>query len=373
MTTSSRIFDVVQAMSGQKNVIIIPRPYLQFFSEDQLAYPLAAVLNQIVFWSGVESSCGDGWFYKSHEEMGADLEVLSPDQIGRLVKKICLKYLPGIIETKTQKVNGTPTTHYRILDNEALIAKIFPQTLDSAKVRNGKRKDAKSKTQHRGMENANPQKQCCESAESYLYTDLNADKDIQIIKPSCQPASPADGEEFIAKRLTKEATEVVEHLSKLTGVTFELTDSNLQHVRARMRNATATKTEMLVVVDHLVACWLGTRFSRGLNPSTIFSSEKFSSNLLAAKAWNDSGRPACSSEPAVAASESLVNTTERDEEYNRYMKGYLLPNEPSDLAIRVSKAADSANLRSQSPSFAISRWNSIWKEQAQRGNQGAAA
>lgn len=373
MTTSSRIFDVVQAMSGQKNVIIIPRPYLQFFSEDQLAYPLAAVLNQIVFWSGVESSCGDGWFYKSHEEMGADLEVLSPDQIGRLVKKICLKYLPGIIETKTQKVNGTPTTHYRILDSEALMAKIFPKTLDSAKVRNGKREDAESIPQHCGMENAGSQKQCCESAESYLYTDLNADKDIQIIKPSCQPASPADGEEFIAKRLTREATEIVEHLSKLTGVTFELTDNNLQHIRARLRNTTATKTEMLVVVDHLVACWLGTKFARGLNPSKIFSSEKFSSNLLAAKAWDAAGRPACSSEPTTASSDSLVDVNERDGAYRRYMSGTISQNKPSELELRVCKAANAANLRKQNSTFAISRWNSIWKEQAQRGNQGEAA
>lgn len=373
MTTSSRIFDVVQAMSGQKNVISIPRPYLQFFGKDQHAYPLAAVLNQIVFWSGVDSSCGDGWFYKSHKEMGDDLEVLSEHQIGRLVTKICLKYLPGIIETKTQKVNGTPTTHYRIIDSEALMAKIFPKTLDSAKVQNGKREDAESNLQSRGIETAESQKQRCENAESYLYTDLNSDLNLQILKPSCPPASPADGEEFIAKRLTREATEVVEHLSKLTGVTFELTDSNLQHVRARLRNETATKAEMLVVVDHLVACWLGTKFARGLNPSTIFSSDKFSSNLLAAKAWDAAGCPACSSEAATVNGDSAVDVTERDAAYRRYMSGTISKTKPSELELLVCKTASVANLRKQNSSFAIGRWNSIWKEQSQRGNQGAAA
>jgi hypothetical protein len=231
MTTSSRIFDVVQAMSGQKNVIIIPRPYLQFFGEDQLAYPLAAVLNQIVFWSGVESSCGDGWFYKSHEEMGSDLEVLSPDQIGRLVKKICLKYLPGIIETKTQKVNGTPTTHYRILDSEALMAKIFPKTLDSAKVRNGNREDAESIPQHHGIETAGSQKQCRESAESYLYTDLNSDHNSQIIKPIGQPQA-ADPQQVDSLKIDYTAVLEAFHttLPELPGV-LKMTDKRRKALR----------------------------------------------------------------------------------------------------------------------------------------------
>jgi hypothetical protein len=47
----SRIFDIVQSMSGQKNVIVLPRPYLLFFKEDQQAHALAAVLNNLVFWS----------------------------------------------------------------------------------------------------------------------------------------------------------------------------------------------------------------------------------------------------------------------------------------------------------------------------------
>lgn len=47
----SRIFDIVQSMSGQKNVIVLPRPYLLFFKDDQQAHALAAVLNNLVFWS----------------------------------------------------------------------------------------------------------------------------------------------------------------------------------------------------------------------------------------------------------------------------------------------------------------------------------
>ncbi|EIC84710.1 conserved phage C-terminal domain-containing protein [Serratia sp. M24T3] len=369
----SRIFDVVQSLSGQRNVIIIPRPYIRFFAGDQQAYVLGAILNQIVYWSGVESSAGEGWFYKSHKEMGDDLEGLSDDQVSRLTSKLCTKYFPGIIETKSRKVNGTPTMHYRV-DGDALIAKIFPSCLDSAKVRNPNRESAESETQNRGMEIAEVRNDGNrESAESYLYTDHDTDKNKQIIKPSCQPAAPTDGEEFISERLTREATEVIQHLSKLTGVQFEPTDGNLQHIRARLRNATATRTEMLIVVDHLIACWLGTKYARGLNPATIFSSEKFSSNLLAAKAWHTAGRPACSSEAVAAENDSTLDAAERDAAYRRFTSGVGATKKPSELEKLVCSEASKANVRNMGPAYSQPRWNQIWKECHQRMQGGKAA
>jgi len=366
-----RTFDVVQSLSGQRNAIVIPRPYIRFFAGDQQAYVLGAILNQIVFWSGVDSSAADGWFYKSHKEMGEDLEGLSEDQVSRLTNKLCTKYFPGIIETKSKKVNGTPTTHYRI-DGDAIISKIFPSYLDSAKVRSPKREDAESKSQKRGTETEEARKHGNrESAESFLYTDHDSDKNKQINKPFCPPAAPTDGEEFISERLTREATEIVKHLSTLTNVTFELTDGNLQHIRARLRNATATKTEMLVVVDHLVACWLGTKYARGLNPSTIFSSDKFSSNLLAAKAWDTAGRPACSSE-AKAENSPSEDTAERDAAYRRFISGVGVTKAPSPFEKLVCAEASKANVRTMQAAYSQPRWNQIWKECAAR-KQGVKA
>ncbi|MCS3433679.1 conserved phage C-terminal domain-containing protein [Klebsiella sp. BIGb0407] len=355
MSTNNRIFDVVQAMSGQKNVIVIPRPYLKFFGSDQQAFPLAALLNQIVFWSGVDSSCGDGWFYKSHREMGADLEVLSEDQVLRLVGKIEKKYLAGIIETKSQKVNGTPTTHYRIIDSDALISKIFPPAMDSAKARNGKREAVESESQKCGMETAEPRKQCREVAESYLYTDLDADRDSQINKPSCQLAGPADGEEFISKKLTREATEVLQHLTNLTGVKFEPTDGNLQHIRARLRNETATKQDAMVVIEHLVGCWMGTKYSKGLNPGRIFSSDKFSSNLIAAKAWESAGRPDCkSTTPAI-------DIAGREEAYTNLIQ---LRRKPANRLEEIAKElAGKASFPGRLGEVAArATWRGIWSQ-----------
>ena len=173
----SQIFEIVQAMSGQKNSVVIPGPYLDFFSGDQQVFALSAVLNQLVFWSG-KSSLDDGWFYKSHEDLAKELRGLSEDQVQRIIKKLSRKYLPGVIEATTRKVNGTPTSHYRI-DGDALISKIFPLLLDSAEVRNGKREVAESTPQKCGMENAEVREQSRRSAESYLYTDHYTDHYIQ--------------------------------------------------------------------------------------------------------------------------------------------------------------------------------------------------
>lgn len=186
----SRIFEVVQAMSGQKNCIVIPGPYLDFFSSDQQSFALAAVLNQLVFWTG-KSSQDDGWFYKTHEELASELRGVSEDQVQRVVSKLRKKYLPGVIEVSTRKVNGTPKNHYRI-DGDKLIALIFPPAVESAESRNGKREVTESITQNHVVENAEVQEQCRDSAESYLYTDHYSDQNKQIIKPVGQLAEPAD-------------------------------------------------------------------------------------------------------------------------------------------------------------------------------------
>lgn len=191
----SRIFDVVQSLSGQKNVVVIPRPYLRFFKGEQQCHALAAVLNQLVFWSGC-STLEDGWFYKSHKELGEEIGELSEDQTARLVDKLIKKHLSDVIETTLRKVNGTPQKHYRISE-ELLIKRIFPEISDSAKSRNGNREVTESIPQNREIHSADVKIGNREAAESFLYTDHNK----QISKPSCPPATQPDessDESFLA-------------------------------------------------------------------------------------------------------------------------------------------------------------------------------
>ncbi|OCG08891.1 hypothetical protein A9G13_02180 [Gilliamella sp. wkB178] len=127
----SRLFDVVTQMSGQRNNISIPRPYISFCKGD---YNLAAVLAQLVFLSGMGMR-DDGWFWKKNEELGDELG-LTVDQVRYSIKK--LKLLLGTsLETCKKKAYGTPTTHYRF--NEDLLVKLlFPNGEETEQSRIGK-------------------------------------------------------------------------------------------------------------------------------------------------------------------------------------------------------------------------------------------
>ncbi|MFS3509303.1 hypothetical protein [Citrobacter braakii] len=186
----SQIFEIVQSMSGNRNSITIPVPYLDFFAGDQQAHALGAVLNQLVFWSG-KSGLTDGWFYKEHSELAEEIRGVSEDQIQRLVNKICTRWLPGTVEKEQRQVNGTKKTHYRI-NGEALIAALFADPLGSAESRNGKREVAEPIPQNHGTHPADSRIPNREVAEPILYTDHYTDHHSQILKPSCPTASQSD-------------------------------------------------------------------------------------------------------------------------------------------------------------------------------------
>ncbi|VUS77033.1 hypothetical protein [Klebsiella spallanzanii] len=169
---NNQVFEIVQAMSGQGNCITIPGPYLDFFAGDRQQHLLAAILNQLVFWSG-KSSLENGWFYKEHAALAKEIRAKDGDVVRKAMFKITEQYLAGVIEEELRQVSGTPKKHYRV-DQEALIAKIFPQggnsnkplkDMDSAQKPNGNGSRAESKQVIESNGNGS-------QAESYLYTDL---------------------------------------------------------------------------------------------------------------------------------------------------------------------------------------------------------
>ncbi len=192
---NNQVFDIVQAMSGQGNCITIPGPYLDFFAGDRQQHLLAAILNQLVFWSG-KSSLDDGWFYKEHAALAKEIRAKDGDVVRKAMFKITEGYLSGVIEEELRQVNGTPKKHYRV-DQDELIARIFPQganptkplkVVETAQEPNGYGLRAESKqvieTNGNGsqaecirpksrMETAQePNPGNGSQAESYLYTDL---------------------------------------------------------------------------------------------------------------------------------------------------------------------------------------------------------
>ncbi|WP_262484651.1 hypothetical protein [Citrobacter portucalensis] len=243
----SQIFEIVQSLSGQRNCTTIPVPYLDYFSGDQQAHALGAVLNQLVFWSG-KSDLNDGWFYKEHSELAAEIRGVSEDQVQRLVNKICTRWLPGVVEKAQRQVNGTKKTHYRI-NGEALINVLFPATLDSAESRNGKREVAEPIPQNHGTENAEARNPNREVAEPILYTDHYSDHHKQISNPSCPDASLPDDVKPVDdfKSVHPEAV-VFSTAKRQWGTQEDLTCAEWIHKRIRKLYETAAESDGEVVL-----------------------------------------------------------------------------------------------------------------------------
>ncbi|WP_334644828.1 hypothetical protein [Klebsiella aerogenes] len=188
---SNQVFEIVQAMSGQGNCITIPGPYLDFFAGDRQQHLLAAILNQLVFWSG-KSVLENGWFYKEHAALAKEVRAKDGDVVRKAMYKMIEQYLADVIEEELRQVNGTPKKHYRI-DQEALIAKIFPSTLDSALKPNGNGSRAEWKRpKSRIQESAHKPNGNGSQAESYLYTDLKNTDLKTDLKNQGGKASPVD-------------------------------------------------------------------------------------------------------------------------------------------------------------------------------------
>jgi len=107
-SNQQNIVSLIKRISGQANVLTIPRVYIDLLDGDVHA---ALMLSQIIYWSD-RTKKTDGWFYKKTEEWTDEIG-LSRYQIDRV-----LKVLPWV-DTKVVQVAGAPVKHYRI-DLDAL-------------------------------------------------------------------------------------------------------------------------------------------------------------------------------------------------------------------------------------------------------------
>lgn len=103
MSKQKEMIALIKTISGQANVLTIPRVFIDI-AGDHLS---ALFLSQCIYWS---DKGRDGWFYKSekewHEELG-----LSPFQIKRVRENLVNL---SFIETKLKRANAAPTMHYRV-------------------------------------------------------------------------------------------------------------------------------------------------------------------------------------------------------------------------------------------------------------------
>lgn len=104
MTNQDDMIKLIKSISGQANILTIPRVYIGFTK----SHRAALFLSQCVYWSD-RSRLPDGWFYKSfrewHDELGLNQHAV----------ETCVKTLKAgeWLHTKIETVATSPTTFYR--------------------------------------------------------------------------------------------------------------------------------------------------------------------------------------------------------------------------------------------------------------------
>lgn len=103
--SNRQLIALLRQMSGQENVLTIPRVYIRLLK----SHRAALFLSQCVFWSD-KGHRGDGWFYKSFREWREETN-LHQHAIERIVVQL-KKH--GYLDTEIGRADGpSPITFYR--------------------------------------------------------------------------------------------------------------------------------------------------------------------------------------------------------------------------------------------------------------------
>ncbi|MEC5321484.1 conserved phage C-terminal domain-containing protein [Brenneria populi subsp. brevivirga] len=208
-------------------------------------------------------------------------------------------------------------------------------------------------------------------SESGGDPSVNSKQDPSDKKPTCPPAEQPDPEVV----LTDAAKQVLGYLNQVTGSRYQVSKTSLENIRARVGEG-FTVEELCLTVDYLNAKWgEDLNMAEYLRPVTLFQPTKFPGYLEGARKWSTAGRPVMRDGKWVKANGEALSgdNSERDAAYRRFIGSALPSKNPSAIEQQVRKEASKAGLKQANASFAISRWNSIWKECAQRQNGGKAA
>lgn len=140
-----KILSIIKSISGQANVLTIPRLYINLLK----SHRAALFLSQSVYWSDKGAS-GDGWFYKSFREWEDELG------LNQHAVETCVRVLraAGLIETKLEKeLNGfRVVTWYRVCMEK--LADTLAETTLAEAANVPKRKTITSTTRHRLLQRA---------------------------------------------------------------------------------------------------------------------------------------------------------------------------------------------------------------------------
>ena len=103
MNNQQTVINMIKAISGQANVLTIPRIFITLTGDIKAAL----FLSQCIYWSD-KVKREDGYFYKDANEWEEETGLTRREQIG------ARKKLKTFIDVKLLRANGAPTLHYRV-------------------------------------------------------------------------------------------------------------------------------------------------------------------------------------------------------------------------------------------------------------------
>ncbi|XOD82273.1 conserved phage C-terminal domain-containing protein [Staphylococcus epidermidis] len=231
MNNRDYISSIITQFSGQNNIIPIPTIYIRI-TED---YPIAALLNQMIYWSD-RTSRKDGYFYKSYNEWYEELH-LTEYQVRRATKK--LKSF-GFVDTALKKANGAPTLHYKVDTKE--VSEWILKKLQNGNLRNSR------------MDSEETQESLTEITTEITTKTTNNN----ILSPSSTAYPYKD---------------VIDYLNQQTGKNYKSTTKKNQTVIRARTDEGFSLDDFKRVIDNKVAEWKSTNMEKYLRPETLFGTK----------------------------------------------------------------------------------------------------
>ncbi len=278
--TQQKIFNILKQFSGTKNILAIPR----FFIEITDDIEEAIVLSQLIYWH--DKSVNDGWVYKTYKDWEEETG-LSEYKVRKAKKKLEEKGKKekdgkekdekGWIETKIKKANGNPTVHYRLTekffdDIVKLLEETKPKSSQERSLKN--QRNVSEKIKETNLKNL--KKPVTET------TTETTTENIYIVENSFSTKDPPDTNKKPKKNenngndeINKKAKMVLKYLNERANRNFRKVN---KHITARLREYDLI--DLIDVIDWKVAEWgEDEKMKKYIRPETLFSAEHFDTYL----------------------------------------------------------------------------------------------
>ncbi|ANE89241.1 MULTISPECIES: conserved phage C-terminal domain-containing protein [Bacillus] len=238
MSNYNMIRTIISQISGQENIVVVPKLFVKLTGD----LTTAILLNQIVFYSD-KSKRTDGYFYKSYKEWEEEI-CLTKRQVSYSTAK--LKEM-GLVETKLMKANGAPTLHYK-LDYDKLVQWIVTNC------NNGK-------SQNVTIDSNN-------MSQSLTEITTKTTTEITTLKDNMSSDQKERSKDCIPYE------DVVSYLNKKVGKSFKhKTAKTRSLIKARFKDG-FTIDDFKKVIDIKAAQWLtDSNMSQYLRPETLFGNK----------------------------------------------------------------------------------------------------